>query len=286
MFCELCTCRHHYRCVCCSLLTLTLVACLTGAGLSVCLKFIGPEADLTQTVTLKQADSPQLLSDFPLFCDKVSGLLMLPLPNVTTILYLATGANEENTENECILEPIADNLCVLGVPLNIRNKLYVRTEPNSGEITYNGSENLSLSCTSRVWLYAVLSLGTFLLLTLGLSVCLCCCVCICCRRKRVEEENNLFIYTPLLNSADQAPDTNQHEHSLMVGSVNTPDGAVSTLQPTELSSSYKYSSFKPGTKPGGSMKRVYRPPKKQPSPKRSYATISGTYTFNTFKPED
>ena len=282
---QLCTCRCHHRCVCCSLLTLTLLACLTGAGLSVCLKFIGPEADLTQTVTLRQVDSPQLLSDFPLFCDKVSGALVLTLPNVTTTMYLATEAQavEESAGKECILEANADDFCILDVPLDIRNKLYVRTESSSGGTAY---EKLSLSCTSRVWLYAVLSLGTFLLLMLGLSVCLCCCVCICCRHKRVEEEDNLFIYTPLLNSADQGPDADQREHSLVVGSVNTPDGAVSTLQPTELSTSYKYSSFKPGTKPGGSMKRVYRPPKKQPSPKRSYATISGTYTFNTFKPED
>lgn len=272
-------------CICCSFLILIVVACLAGAALFVCLKFFGPEARLTRAVVLKETDQTngsQLLSPFPQFCDNVNATLKYDFPNISVTMYIATEATEEALREECPLE--FDNWCILDIPLDINSKLYVRTE---FEDKSNANVTLSLDCTTRVWLYVVLSLSTVFLFVLVMSICLCCWARVCCRNKKVEQGNNLFIYTPLLNSADRGPDTRQEEHSLIVGSVNTPDGVVPTLHPTELSTSYKYSSFKPGTKPGGSIRRKHHVrPKKQQSPKPTYATISGTYTVNTFKPED
>ncbi len=270
------------------------MACIAGAGVSLGLKFLGPESTLVGEISIDSENSPLTISNFPYFCEEVTAVSKSSVPNVTVTLYLADLPHESTSDLkfECTMETIKNESCSLKyVPLEFDNTLYGRIDAQSMDVVVEGHvlADLSISCRTRVLLYTVLSLATFTFVILSGLVCICCCASACCRPQKYEGKGNLFIYTPLLDAADHGPEDDPREHTLMVRSVNTPDGVVPTLDRTELSSSYKYSSFKPGTKTGNSFKsHHYSSPKKQKSPevKRNYATISGTYTFQTFKPEN
>lgn len=270
--------RHCLKFLTCGLIFTILVSCLSGAGVSIGVKLWGPETNLVGNVSIAVESQPQEISEYPYFCEEVTVISKSTVKNTTITLYLSNDIGDVIVW-ECFVDAVKNDSCSLFIPFKLDNILYGRTTGKNDTL-------ISISCRTRIWLYTAISLTVFTIVAIGGLLCSCCCACTFCRAKE-EDRKDLFIYQPLLDTADHGPKADPGEQQLMLSSGNQTDGVLPTMHPTELSSSCKYSTFKPGTKPGGSYRPRDRSVKKkaeQKHPKPNYATISGTYTYNTFKP--
>ncbi len=267
--------RRCWKLLTCGLISITIVSSLCGALVSIGLKFWGPETSLAGHTTISAAVwQPQEVSEFPYFCKELSVVSKSTVENTTITYYLGSDARDVNV-GECFIEAIMNDSCSLFIPFTFGNILYRRINA-SAETDIPIS--ISTSCTSRIWFYMVLSLTVFTIMLVCGLLCWCCCACSFYKAK---VKRNRYIYQPLLNTGTE---TNPCEKQLKASCGNNSNSVTLPIHPTELSNSYKYSSFKPGTKAGGShASRIQLLPREQAKSKPNYATISGTYTFNTFK---
>lgn len=280
-----------------SLFTLMMLAFFGAAGLALVLRYLGPGAVGEKDLALNER---HLISYAPQFCESIGARAEEKVDKVSATLFLTNHLSHESIHSEDLVPKMCrvfDNggFCSLNMPILPGYLVFLET--NSSESMNdksNGTLTFSLSCEPRIWLYVVIAVATAALVLL----CGCCCIGCClrlCRKKQKKENNNLFIYTPLLDQTSQEERPDTKEHSLIVGSINKSScnkkqkSTERTLE-IEASNSYRYSTFKPGTKAGGSSVRLS--PHVKPASKtnneeckpRNYSIGDSSYTFDSFRP--
>lgn len=258
---------------------MTVLVFFGAAGLTLGLWFLGP--GVLGEMKVAQNDR-QLVSHSLQFCSKVGAKSEEELSEVSATLFLTDNIQQQDILEQCSIPNDGESYCYLHTPIDAGYFVFIET--NSSLDVSDSFNEFSFICKHRIWLYvAIALLAAVCMLTCGF--CLVACFARLCRTKR-KEQNDLFIYTPLIDHSQE------QEHSLIVGSIPssspTKKQDSSTLQ-LEASSSYRYSTFKEGTKPGGTLvskpdtkhSKAPEKPKKESCNPRSFST--DMITFDTFK---
>ena len=286
-----------------------LLAIFGAAGLALALRYVGPGSVGERESVYLSLNDRRLVSNTPQFCRRIGVTADDEIDGVNATLFLTNGPSHDYSEpgfglqddvvgtvtEECVVLVNSETSCFLEIPIVPGYHVFLQTN-SSDSMADNSNHTLafSLSCEPRTWMYVVIAVSTTVLVLLCGCGCLCCCACLC-KGKKQKEESNLFIYTPLLDHASEEGESDSREHSLIVSSIDSTSSVkkqqdTKTLQ-IEASSSYRYSTFKPGTKPGRSVspyetKSSTKANVKQSNP-RNYTTLSNdSYTFDSFKPKN
>lgn len=288
-----------------------LLAIVGAPVVPLALRYVGPGALGERESLYLSLNDRLLVSSAPQFCERIGVTADDEVNGVSATLILTNHLSRDYGEpdlasqddvmetfvKECVVLVNGETSCALVIPIVPGYFVFLQTNSSDG-MAHNSNHTLafSLSCEPRTWLYVAIAVSTTALVLLFGCGCLCCCACLC-KAKKQKEDHNLFIYTPLLDHSSQEGESDSREHSLIVGSINSPSSVkkqdTRTLQ-IEASSSYRYSTFKPGTKAGGSMSPFAQHeaksstiPNKANTKDTKPRTISSTsYTFNTFKPNN